>query len=261
MLDVGDQQVVQFIALGEHPEHLDPGTYDSGGQRVGEEVGARTLAQHVDDLPAAGGEAAYGTAEGLAQRAGQDVDLAAPVVEFRDAAAGFAQHACRVALVDHDQSVVFLGQGAYFVERGGIAVHREYAVGADDAETLCLRLLETLLQVGHVGIGVTVTYGFAETHAVDDRGVVQGVGDDGVLLAEERFEDTPVGIETGGVENRVLRAEIVGNGLFELLVDVLAAADEAHRRHAVAAAVHGFFRRLDQARVVRKPEVVVGAEV
>ena len=147
------------------------------------------------------------------------------------------------------------------VERGGIAVHREYAVGADDAETLCLRLLETLLQVGHVGIGVTVTYGFAETHAVDDRGVVQGVGDDGVLLAEERFEDTPVGIETGGVENRVLRAEIVGNGLFELLVDVLAAADEAHRRHAVAAAVHGFFRRLDQARVVRKPEVVVGAEV
>ena len=29
VLDVGDQQVVQFIALGEHPEHLDPGTYDS----------------------------------------------------------------------------------------------------------------------------------------------------------------------------------------------------------------------------------------
>ena len=43
--------------------------------------------------------------------------------------------------------------------------------------------------------------------------MVKGVGDDGVLLAEERFEDTPVGIETGGVENRVLRAEIVGNGL------------------------------------------------
>ena len=52
--------------------------------------------------------------------------------------------------------------------------------------------LRHYLQVGHVGIGVTVTYGFAETHAVDDRGVVQGVGDDGVLLAEERFEDTPL---------------------------------------------------------------------
>ena len=261
MLHVGHQTVVQFVAFAQHAKHFDSGADDGRGQRVGEEVGARTLAQHVDDLPAAGGEAAYGAAEGLAQRARQDVDLAAAVVEFGDAAAGFTQHACRVALVDHDQSVVFLGQGADFVERGGIAVHREYAVGADDAETLCLRLLETLLQVGHVGIGVTVTYGFAETHAVDDRGVVQGVGDDGVLLAEERFEDTPVGIETGGVENRVLRAEIVGNGLFELLVDVLAAADEAHRRHAVAAAVHGFFRRLDQARVVRKPEVVVGAEV
>ena len=51
---------------------------------------------------------------------------------------------------------------------------RKHAVGADDAETLCLRFFEALLQVGHVGIGVAVTYGFAETHAVDDRGVVQG---------------------------------------------------------------------------------------
>ena len=41
----------------------------------------------------------------------------------------------------------------------------------------------------------------------------------------------------------------------------LTAADETHRRHAVAAVVHGPFRGFDQPRVVRKSEVVVGAEI
>ena len=252
---------MQLVAFGEHPEHFDRGSHDGGGQRIGEEVGTRPLAQHVDDLLAARGEAAHGAAEGLAQRAGQDVHLAAQVVEFGDAAARFAQHAGRVALVHHHQRVVLLGQCADLVERCGVAVHREHAVGADDAEPLGLRLPETLLQFGHVGIGVTVAHGLAQTHAVDDRGVVECVGDDGVLLGEERLEHAAVGVEAGGVEDRVLRAEVVGDGLFQLLVDVLAAADETHGRHAEAAAVHGLLGRFDQAFVVRQSEVVVGAEV
>ena len=187
--------------------------------------------------------------------------LTAQVVEFGDAAAGFAQHARRVALVHHHQRVVFLGQRADLVQRRGIAVHREDPVGADDAETLRLRLLETLLQLGHVGVGVAVAHGLAQTHAVDDRRMVQRVGDNGVLLTENRFEDASVGVEAGGVEDRVLGAEVVGYGFFELFVDVLTAADETHRRHAVAAVVHGPFRGFDQPRVVRKSEVVVGAEI
>lgn len=91
--------------------------------------------------------------------------------------------------------------------------------------------------------------------------MVQRVGDDGVLLTENRFEDASVGVEAGGVEDRVLGAEVVGYGFFELFVDVLTAADETYRRHAVAAVVHGPFRGFDQPRVVRKSEVVVGAEI
>ena len=70
-----------------------------------------------------------------------------------------------------------------------------------------------------------------------------------------------VGVEAGGVEDRILRSEIVGDGLLELLVDILAAADEADRRHAEAAAVHRLLGSLDQPRIVRQAEVVVGAEV
>ena len=47
----------------------------------------------------------------------------------------------------------------------------------------------------------------------------------------------------------------------ELAVDVLRAADEAHRRHAVAALAEHVARRREHGRVVGQAEVVVGAEV
>ena len=261
MLHVGHQPVVQFVALAEDLEQFDAGAHHGRGQRVGEEVGPRPLPQHVDDLAAARRKSAHGAAESLAQRTGQDVDLAAQIVKFRDAAPRSAQHAGRVAFVDHHQRVVLPRQAADLVQRSGIAVHREDPVGADHAEALRLRTFEAILQRLHVGIGVAVTHRLREPHAVDDRGVVQRIRDDGVLLREERFENAAVGVEAGGVENRVLRAEIIGDRTFQLLVNILAAADEPHRRHAETPFVHGPFGRFDQAFVVRKTQIVVGAEI
>ena len=91
--------------------------------------------------------------------------------------------------------------------------------------------------------------------------MVERIGDDGVLLPEQRLEDAPVGVEAGSIEDRILRTEVVRNGLFELLVNILAAADEAYGGHAEAPLVHRAFGGTDQTRVVRKPEVIVGAEI
>ena len=124
----------------------------------------------------------------LPSSAGQDVDLAAKIVQLGNAASGGSEYAGRVALVDHDQSVVLLGQSAYLVERSGVAVHREYTVGADYAEALRLSAFEAIFQFGHVGVGIAVAHGLAESYAVDYRGVVQRVGDDCVLLREQRLE-------------------------------------------------------------------------
>jgi len=116
-------------------------------------------------------------------------------------------------------------------------------------------------KVGHVAVGVAVALRLAQAHAVDDRGVVERVGDDRVLFAQQRFEQATVGVEAGGVEDGVLGAEEVGDGLFQLLVQVLGAADEAYRGHAEAVGVERVLGGGDDVRVVGQAQVVVGAEV
>ena len=59
---------------GRAPRRLDAG--DHRRDAVGEEIGARALAQPLDDLLARGDVTAAGAAECLAERAGEDVDRA-----------------------------------------------------------------------------------------------------------------------------------------------------------------------------------------
>ena len=103
--------------------------------------------------------------------------------------------------------------------------------------------------------------GLAEADAVDDRGVVERVGDDRVLLAEQRLEEAAVGVEARPVEDGVVGAEEAGDGLLQALVEVLRAADEAHAGEAEAVRVEGLLRGGEHRGVRGEAEVVVGAEV
>ena len=75
---------------------------------------------------------------------------------------------------------------------------------------------ELRLQVGHVGVAVAQPAGLAQPDAVDERGVVELVGDDGVLGAEQRLEHAAVGVEAGGVQDRGLGAEELRQPRLEL---------------------------------------------
>ena len=253
--------VVKLVAFGEYLEQLDAGSAEHGRQGVAEQIRTAPLAEHFYNLLAAGCKSAHSAAEALSQGAGVDVDAAIKVELFGNATAGGAYDAGRMAFVHHHQSIVLFGQVADLVHRGHIAVHAEHAVGADDAESLGLGLLEAAFEIFHVGILVAVANRLAETHAVDNGGVVERIGDDGVFRCEQRLEHTAVGVEAGGVEDGVFRMEIFAYGLLQLLVQVLLAADEAHAAHAEAALVHGLLGGCDEALVVRQAEVVVGAEV
>ena len=65
---------------------------------------------------------------------------------------------------------------------------------------------------------VAMALGLAEPDAVDDRRVVERVGDDRVLLAEQRLEQAAVRVEARAVEDRVLGAEELRDRGLELLV-------------------------------------------
>ena len=73
------------------------------------------------------------------------------------AAARGAHEADGVGVVDHDQGVVAFGQIADAVEVGDRAVHREDAVGGDQAGAGSLRpALRLVLEVRHVVVLVAV---------------------------------------------------------------------------------------------------------
>ena len=112
-----------------------------------------------------------------------------------------------------------LGEVADLGERRDVAVHGEHAVGGDQARAGVAGGLQEPLEVGHVGVRVALPLGPAEPDAVDDRGVVQRVGDDDVLLAEERLEQSAVRVEARGVEDGVLGGQEAGDGRLELGVD------------------------------------------
>ena len=46
-------------------------------------------------------------------------------------------------------------------------------------------------EIGHVVVGITEALRLGEPHAVDDRGMVQRIGDDRVLLAESSVSNSP----------------------------------------------------------------------
>ena len=252
---------MELVALLQHLEHLEACTYYCRGNRVAEQVGTRTLAQQVDNLFATSGETTYTATECFTQSTGDDVDLTAEVEFLAHTATSSTYNTCRVALVNHNHSVVFLSQSANLVHRSYVTVHREYTVGYNDTEALLLCFFELLLEVCHISSSVTIANSFAQTHTVDNRSVVQSIRDDSVLGAQQRLEYTTISIETSSVEDGVLGAEVVRNSFFELFVNVLCTADEAYRRHTETTAVHSVFCSLNQTGVVRQTEVVVSAEV
>src|SRR5262249_52353923 len=120
---------------------------------------------------------------------------------------------------------------------------------------------QAALEVEHVVVLIALAAGLGESGAVDDAGVVQFIANDGVLVAEQRFEEPAVGVEAGGVEDRVFLAEELRDVGFELLVQVLRAADEADGGEAETVVAQAQMGGLDDRGVVGEAEVVVGAEV
>ena len=158
-----EQAGAQIVAPGHHVECLQRGPGNRRRDRVGEKIGPRTLAQHVDDFLARCGEPAHRAAQRLAQRAGDDVDLAQNAAMFRRAAPLCAHEAVGVAIIDHGQRIILFRQAHDLGKVGDIAIHREHTVGhhQDMARAIGAGLFQARLQLVHVGIGIAIAFRLA----------------------------------------------------------------------------------------------------
>ena len=205
--------------------------------------------------------AANRTPHCFAERAGQHVRLNA---KMRGRTCPFWPHKSRrVAVIDHQESVVFISQGPDLIQRREVAVHAKNAVGGDHDVACAVGAggFELRPKIGHVGIGVTEALGLAESNPVNDRRMVQCVRNDRIFCTQKRLEHSGIGVKTGREEDRVVMAKEGREPPFKLAVDVLGAADKADRGHAVAVGVKRRFRGGNQGRMIREPEVIIGTKI
>ena len=201
------------------------------------------------------GVAARSSAQGLAESAGQDVDTVTYSPVLGRAGTSLAHESDGMGVVDHDHRTVPFGKITDLRQRCDETVHGEDAIGGDHdvLAPLALGVLELGLQVGHVLVVVAETLCLAQPDAVDDRGMVELVGDDGIVGPQQHLEETTVGVEAGRVQDGVPVVGVVGvqelgDGPLQLLVQGLGAADESHRGHAEAPLVEGLLGGVDEHR-------------
>src|ERR1700730_15160770 len=125
-----------------------------------------------------------------------DTTVTAKVVD--GAAASSPKHARGMRIINHHDAVILLSKFAEFRQWRDVTIHRENAVG--DQQRVAVpadRFLKDTFAVLGVSLLENLDRSLRETATVYDRGVVQLVGDDEILLAEDGRDRARVGSEAG----------------------------------------------------------------
>ncbi len=103
---------------------------------------------------------------------------------IHQAAAALADYALAVGIVDHGDEPVALGNLVELVERRHVAVHAEHAVSDEHAAPETGQVLfDHALGIGSITVLIDQYLGAGQAASVDDRGVIEPVGEDHILLA------------------------------------------------------------------------------
>ena len=164
----------------------------------------------------------------------------------------------RVGLVHHQSSVVPGAALERLCQIDGVAIHREHRIG--DQHRPARPFGDQPGRLSEVEVGIDRHVGAGQPCAIDDRGVVELVGDDPGAGATEHAEHSEVGGEAGREHQRRLGALPAGKPGLELVVNRPCAADQPGRTRPRAPAPGGRHRRLDHRRVSAQTEIVVGGK-
>ncbi len=100
-----------------------------------------------------------------------------------------------------------------------------------------------------------------EARAVDDRGVVQRIGDDEIVFAQHRRDRARVGRKSGLEDDAGFYILEARNLLFEFHVNLHGPGDGAHRSGADAEFARALKRRLAQLGMRSQSQIIVRGEV
>jgi hypothetical protein len=110
-----------------------------------------------------------------------------------------------------------------------VAIHRKHTIRSIDTKTLRLCFFQLFLQIGHIGIGIAIAFGFGKSDAIDDGSMIERIGNNGILFLEQRLEKASIGIKTGCIKNSIFRLKKTTDRLFQFFVIILRSTNEAHR--------------------------------
>ena len=230
------------------------------GQGGGEDEARGQGADEVDDVGGAGDVAAK-DAEGLAEGAGDHVDAVGNAVALGDAAALAAVEADGVDLVEEGEGVVALGEGDDVGDGGDGTIHGVDALEDDDLGAVEGEGAEELLEVGGVVVPEDELVGAAVSDALDQRGVVLGVGEERHLGKDlgQRLQRGGVGHVARAEQQRRLLAVQRRQLLLQQHVEPVGPRDVARAPGPRPCRLQRLVHRLEHLGVLSHPQVVVAA--
>jgi hypothetical protein len=184
-------------------------------------------------------------------------------LRVREYAAPIAHDAKAMRIVDHQPCVMALGQGEQLRDRREVAIHAEYAV-ADDQLGAGRTGAQLLLEREQVEVRIDLHGGARQARTVDQRGMVERIGENRRVFAGERRQHGQVRHIAGRkIECARCVAEAAGVGgqiLFGLRMGARVAAQQVRAAAAGAIARGAFGQRLGQRRVSGQTEIIVACE-
>ena len=147
-------------------------------------------------------------------------------------------------------------------QRADVAVHGKDAVG--DQQLLAGLVFDAgqlLFRLGDVLVLEDQNLGARQARAVDDRGMVQLVGDDEVFFAQHRRHRAGIGRESGLEDHAGFDILEARDFFFQLHVDLHGAGNGAHRARSDAVLARGFERGLAQLGMRGQAEIIVRGQV
>jgi hypothetical protein len=119
-----------------------------------------------------------------------------------------------VRVVDHQPGVEAFGERQQAGQGGEVAVHAEHRVAEDQLASGGAGG-EQAFECRQIAVRVALAVGARELHGVDQRGVVEPVGEDRVAAPDQRRNDSQIGHVAGGEEQGAGKAGERGELLLE----------------------------------------------